>query len=541
MPLSRRAKISLIPFVLVIGGSYLFWPLEDKEKYQINWDQDKWDFKKNYLAQLKPTDTASRPNIIIMMADDLGKGEVSLYGDSNVPTPNIDAIGLEGVTFTEGYVTSPICSPSRAGLLTGRYQQRFGFEVQPHDRYPHNMMEFLGFKYLVKTDGWNLPDLEEISYPSQEEIDKQGLPPSEITLGELLNPMGYNTAMIGKWHLGYGDHALPHKRGFDYAFGFYEAFSWYFNDVEAPDVRSHHHDLFIDPYIWGKERTGTAAITRNGIEVIEEEYLTDKIAKEAVQFIEQNKEDPFMLYVPFNAPHTPFQVTKKYYDRFPQIEDENRRIYYAMISALDDAVGEIMMKVKETGLEENTLIFFLSDNGGATYTQATTNYPLKGGKMSDFEGGLNVPFVMKWKGQIPKGQTYDRPVSSMDVFGTAAEVTGVQLPEDRIFDGVNLLPFVKGDIKTDPHEAIFWRAEYNKIIRKGDWKLIMNDLSGYELLYNLKVDKNEHQNVIVDNPDVVKELKKDYSTWNSTLKEPLWPMIMDYEYTIDGETYTFSN
>ncbi len=170
-----------------------------------------------------------------------------------------------------------------------------------------------------------------------------------------------------------------------------------------------------------------------------------------------------------------------------------------------------MDKVKEAGLEENTLTFFLSDNGEATYTQATTNYPFKGGKMSDFEGGLNVPFVMKWKDQIPEGQTYNRPVSSIDVFDTTAAVTGVQLPNDRTFDGVNLLPFVNGEIKTDPHEAIFWRTEYNKIIRKGDWRLIMNDLSGYELLYNLKLDKNERHNVIIHNPDVVEELKDHYS------------------------------
>ncbi len=541
MKLNRTTKISLIPLILFTGGSYLFWPLSDDEKFAIVWDSKKLDYKEQYLSQLSPNDSLKRPNIIIMMADDLGKGEVSLYGHSNVPTPNIDSIGLKGVKFTEGYVTSPICSPSRAGLLTGRYQQRFGFEVQPHDRYPRNMMEFLGFKYLVKTDGWNLPDLEEISYPAEEDIDKQGIPPSEITLGELLQPLGYETAMIGKWHLGYGDHAVPHKRGFDYAFGFYEAFSWYFNDVEAPNVRSHHHDLFIDPYIWGKERTGTSAIIKNGEEVVVEEYLTDRIATEAVQFIDQNKENPFMLYVPFNAPHTPFQVTKKYYDRFPQVEDENKRIYYAMISALDDAVGTITTKIREAGLEENTMIFFLSDNGGAVYTQATTNAPLKGGKMSDFEGGLNVPFVMKWKGKVPEGITYDEPISSLDIFGTVAGTLGIKLPEDRVFDGVNLLPFVNEEIKSDPHEAIFWRAEYNKIIRKGDWKLIINDLSGYELLYDLKSDKNEQHNVIESYPEAVKELKTTYSVWNDTLEDPLWPMIMDYQYVIDGEVYTFSN
>ena len=248
-----------------------------------------------------------------------------------------------------------------------------------------------------------------------------------------------------------------------------------------------------------------------------------------------------MLYVPFNAPHTPFQVTKKYYDRFPRVEDENKRVYYAMISAMDDAVGAITGKIKEEGLEENTLIFFLSDNGGATYTRATTNHPLKGGKMSDFEGGLNIPYLAQWTGKIPEGITYRRPVSSLDIFITSAEMAGVNLPEDRTYDGVNLLPYLTGEVQNDPHEAVFWRAEYNKIIRKGDWKLIMNELSGYELLYNLEDDKTEKQNVASQYPEIVSDLKNDFSAWDRTLGRPLWPRIMDYEYTIDGETYTFSN
>ena len=541
MKFSKRTKISLIPLVIIGAGSYLFWPLDDEEKYRIEWDEEKMLYKQEFLKESKSVDSIKRPNIVIMMADDLGKGEVSIYGHSAVPTPNIDSIGLEGATLSEGYITSPICSPSRAGLLTGRYQQRFGFEVQPHDRYPRNMMEFLGFKYIIDTDGWNLPDLEEISYPSQSEIDKQGLPPSEITLGELLQSVGYKTALIGKWHLGYADHAVPHKRGFGYAYGFYEAFSWYVNDVEDPNVISHHHDLFIDPYIWGKERTGTAAITRNGEVIVEEAYLTDKIAEESVQFIEKNKEHPFLLYVPFNAPHTPFQVTRKYYDRFPEVTDENKRIYYAMISAMDDAVGRIVGKVKDEGLEENTIFFFLSDNGGATYTKATTNHPLKGGKMSDFEGGLNIPYLVKWKGMIPEGVKYDQPVSSLDVFGTAASIAQASLPDDRTYDGVNLVPFLAGENTNAPHDAIFWRAEYNKIIRKGRWKLIINELSGYELLYDLTDDKEEQVNLAGSKPDIVKQLKSDLNNWDKTLAEPLWPRIMDYEYTIDGETYTFSN
>ena len=541
MKLNRTTKISLIPLFVAAIGSYLFWPLVEEEKYRIKWDEELIESKDQYLQSLKSNDSIRRPNVIVMMADDLGKAEVSAYGNSRVPTPNIDAIGANGVIFKEGYVTSAICSPSRAGLLTGRYQQRFGYEVQPHDRYPRNMLEFYGFKYFVDTDGWNLPDLETISYPAQEDIDKQGLPPSEITLAELLQAIGYKTAMVGKWHLGYGDHALPHNRGFEHAFGFYEAFSWYFNDVEQPDVVSHHHDLFIDPYIWGKERTGTSAITLNGEEVIVEEYLTDRIARESVEFIDKNAESPFFLYIPFNAPHTPFQVSKKYYDRFPDIEDVNKRVYYGMISAMDDAVGSIIGKLRDEQLEENTIIFFLSDNGGATYTQATTNAPLKGGKMSDFEGGLNIPFLAQWKGTIPEGQTYDEPISSLDIFATAVGQAGIQLPTDRTYDGIDLVPYLTQEKEGTPHEALFWRAEYNKIIRKGEWKLIMNDLDDYELLYNLSSDKNETTNVVEQFPDVVSELKGDFEAWDTTLAKPLWPRIMDYDYVINGENYSYSN
>ena len=537
----NRIAVSIIPAIMITGGSYLFWPLEDDEKYNIRWDQDKLAYKESFLNQIRVDEGVDRPNIIIIMADDLGKSEVSIYGNSNVPTPHIDSIALEGVNFTEGYITSPICSPSRAGLITGRYQQRFGYEVQPHDRYPRNMLEFLGFKYFVDTDGWNLPDLDEISYPDQVNIDRQGLPPSEITIGELFQAYGYKTAMIGKWHLGYGEHAQPHKRGFDYTFGFYEAYSWYVNDMGNDEVIGHHHDLFIDPYIWGKERTGTAAITRNGQVIEDEGYLTDRIAEESVSFIEEYKDQPFLLYVPFNAPHTPFQVTRKYYDRFPGIADHNKRVYYAMISALDDAVGMITQKIKEEKLEENTLIFFLSDNGGATYTQATTNHPLKGGKMSDFEGGLNIPLMMKWQGHIEGGTVYSKPISSLDIFSTACAAAGIITPKDRLYDGVDLIPFVNGQVGDEPHKAIFWRAEYNKIMRKGKWKLIMNDLSGYQLLYNLESDKIESKNLSSQYPEIVSELKADFNNWSSTLAQPLWPRIMDYEYTIDGEVYTFSN
>ncbi|MEM7550149.1 MAG: sulfatase-like hydrolase/transferase [Bacteroidota bacterium] len=529
---------SLIPFLGILGA-YLFWPLTS-DRFEITFDQKKIEGKEEYLSRkVSSTDTTRPPNIVIIMADDLGKAEVSIYGQDLVQTPNIDAIARNGVLFTEGYITSPICSPSRAGLITGRYQQRFGYELQPHDRYPKNMAEYLGFKYFVDTDNWVLAD-EEVIYPKLEDILKQGLPPSEITMAELLKKRNYKTGIIGKWHLGFSEFSFPLQRGFDYFYGFYEAFSLYAYEDDPNIVNHHHEDLFTDKYIWGPGRTGNCAIYRNEEVVEEKEYITKKFAKEAVQFIEDNKEDPFLLYLPFNAPHTPFQATKEDYEAFSHIEDKNKRVYYAMIKALDDAVGKITSKIKSSGLEENTLIVFLSDNGGATYTEATDNQPLKGGKVTNFEGGINIPFMMQWKGNIPEGMVYRKPVISLDLFRTASELAGVPMPSDRAIDGVNLVPYINGEKSDEPHEALYWKAGYNHAIRKGDWKLILNDKDQRTVLYNLLSDKNETTNVASSNPDVVEELKSDLRSWEKDLENPAWPRIMDWQFKTGNEVHHFA-
>ncbi len=531
-------RSTLIPLV-VIGLPYLFWPLTSNE-FSITWDEQKIAEKQDFLSSIAQVDNTSRPNIVIIMADDLGKAEVSAYGQDRVPTPHIDAIARQGVLFNEAYITSPICSPSRAGLITGRYQQRFGYELQPHDRYPKNRLEFLAFKYFIDTDNWVVAD-EYIAYPELEDILKQGLPPSEITLGELFQANGYQTGVIGKWHLGLSEFSYPLKRGFNYHYGFYEAFSLYAYE-DDPNVVNHHHDwLFTDKYIWGPGRTGNCAIYRNDEVVVEREYITKKFAKEAVAFIDQYKDEPFLLYLPFNAPHTPFQALKEDYDAFAHVEDENKRVYYAMIKSLDDAVGRIMNKLEEENLLENTLIFFLSDNGGASYTLATDNHPLKGGKVTNFEGGINIPFMMQWKGKILPGQTFDQPVSSMDIFATAAAVSGSKLPDDRPIDGINLLPYVAGEQKEGiPHEALFWRSGYNYAIRKGDWKLILNKKDGKHRLYNLRQDKEERDNVYHENPNVVNDLLFALDEWSASLIDPRWPRIMDWQYQDGDEVIHFA-
>jgi arylsulfatase A-like enzyme len=370
-------------------------------------------------------------------------------------------------------------------------------------------------------------------------MKKQGLPPSEITLGELLGNYGYSTGITGKWHLGFEEEFIPNNRGFDYQYGFYEAFSL-FSPVDDPDVVHHRHDYFASKHIWKQERTGTSAIRRNHQVIEEPEYLTFRIAEEANAFMRRNREEPFFLYVPFSAPHTPFQAPRDYVDLFEHVEDVNKRVYYAMIKALDDAVGSILGTLEELGLEENTLILFASDNGGATYTGATENAPLKGGKFSNFEGGINVPATARWPGVIPEGSVFTPPVSLLDFFTTAARTAGAPLPEDRVYDGVDLIPYLTGKAEGPPHEALYWRAAYNKAVRTGRWKLIIDEKADRTFLYDMETDKIERQNLAAERPEVTAELKEMLTAWESELMEPLWPRVMDFRFDIDGEIYDFA-
>ena len=255
----------------------------------------------------------------------------------------------------------------------------------------------------------------------------------------------------------------------------------------------------------------------------------------------ENQNEPFFIYVPFSAPHTPFQATKQYYDKYKHVKSPEKRIYYAMIHALDDAVGTIMNKLKQLKLEENTLVFLLSDNGGATYTGAADNSPLKGGKFTNFEGGINVPFIMQWKGTIPAGMIYEKPVSALDIFKTTTTIANVQIPDDRDFDGVNLMPYLLDSNYFDkvPHETLFWRSEYHKAIRKGKWKLIRDDFANRTVLYNVKTDKYEINDLSDENPHIVEDLNKAFYNWEKKLIRSNWPRVMDYQIQDGNLVYYF--
>jgi arylsulfatase A-like enzyme len=414
------------------------------------------------LAHAQGTKKAKKPNIVIILADDMGYADVGFHGCKDIPTPHIDSLAKNGVRFTNGYVSGPYCSPTRAGLLTGRYQNRFGHEFNPAG-------------------------------------GKQGMPVDQVTMAQRLRVLGYITALIGKWHLGTDAKMLPTDRGFQEYFGFLGG---------------------AHPYFPGKGKD----IFRGTKPIDEKEYLTDAIAREAVDFIDRQKEDPFFLYLAFNAVHTPMQATDKYLNRFPKIEDKQRKTYAAMLSAMDDAVGRVLAKLREKGMEEDTLIFFFSDNGGPTM-QGTTingsiNFPLRGSKRQLLEGGVRVPFILQWKGRLPAG-VYDHPIIALDILPTSIAAAGSEPKADWKLDGVNLLPFIEGKNKAAPHEMLFWRFGDQMAVRKGDWKLVRYDGTGQHL-YNLKTDIGESKDLIADNAEVVRGMQAAWNEWDKGNIAPLW-------------------
>src|SRR5437016_1605864 len=341
-------------------------------------------FVSSALAQTAP------PNIVVILADDLGYGDVGFNGCPDIPTPNIDSIAANGALCTNGYATHPHCSPSRAGIITGRYQHRFGYEWGPDPRIINTAL---------------------------------GLPMTELTLPQLLRPAGYVSGAIGKWHLGVQLNHFPTERGFDEFYGFLDAASPYYH----------------------------AALYRDETPVIETEYLTDAFTREGVDFINRHATQPFFLYLAYNAVHSPYDVPPdNYMQRVGYITDRARQVYAAMTVALDDGVGQVLQTLQANNILDNTLIFFLSDNGAPSDAAPSSggvsnNYPLRGYKMNVLEGGIRVPFAVQWTGRLPANVVYDDLVSSLDIVATAAAVSGISLPTDRVYDGLNIVPYLAGD------------------------------------------------------------------------------------------------
>ena len=436
-----------------------------------------------------PAHAADRPpNLIIILTDDQGWWDVGFNGCTDIPTPNLDRIAKEGVRFTDGYVSYSVCGPSRAGLITGRYQDRFGSSRNP------------------TVD------------PS---VPNNGVPRSEKMISELLKPKGYATMAVGKWHLGTHTGLQPQDRGFDEFYGFLTGGHDYFPENLTLE------DLSEVKKEWQWYRT---KLLHNGKRVATDEYLTDELSHMAVDFVERKKDQPFFLYLAYNAPHTPMQATQKYLDRFPTIENERRRTYAAMVSAVDDGVGRLLDKLDEHNLAKDTLVVFLSDNGGAT-NNASRNKPFSGAKGSLYEGGLRVPFAMRWPGTIPAGIDYENPVISLDIAATIVAQAGAEIPADKPLDGVNLIPYLRGEAKGAPHEALFWRMydKDDRALRLGSHKLLIEKDKPRQL-FSLSDDMKETNNLAEQSPDELKRLIEMYEKWEAQMLPPAYPGLGSWKF-----------
>jgi arylsulfatase A-like enzyme len=465
------------------------------------------------------------PNVILIVADDLGYNDISYNGNTLIETKNIDQIAKNGINFSRAYATASVCAPSRAAFLTGNYQQRYGFEFLP-DLFNYSprvrKADFKRFGHQDNFKKW---------YENDTPINKRGLNPFVNTIGDYLKKMGYQTSVIGKWHMGTHSKFNATNFGFDFHYGISGAGSLYAPINQDNIIESRHTWDFADFIIWQATNYHTL---ENGKKTIPKnsEYLTDVFTKRAVDYIKVNKNKPFFLHLSHMAPHGPFQAQKKYYDQFSHIKDHNKRVYYAMIKNLDDSIGEIKKALNDEGIAENTLIIFTSDNGGATYTRATDNSPFIGGKMSNFEGGTTVPMIIEWTNKIKPQGNYSNMVSLLDIVPTILDA--VKSPSlSNTFDGVSLLPYIKSKDKK-PHKELFWKTGYVKSIISDNFKLHINEKENFRTLINLENDPSEKFNLISKYPEKAKKLTESWEQWNNTLKEPIWKSNADVSIPISN-------
>ena len=445
---------------------------------------------------------AEKPNIVVIIADDLGYGETGMMGNREIPTPHIDSLAASGIRCTAGYVTSSYCSPSRAGIMTGRFQSRFGYNQNP-----------TGKKNL---------------------LESAGLPETEKTFVSMLSDAGYATALTGKWHLGTTQSKRPTARGFDHFYGFLHEGHYYVPGPPFENVWTMVRDTSIEK---GKrERTGKLIrgnyapisepaydadnpIHRQTETLDEFDYLTDAITDEAVTFIDDHHDSPFCLVVSYNAVHSPMQAKKEDVQQLRRIHDVQRRIFAGMLVALDRGVGRVTESISRHAITRNTLVVFVSDNGGPTEELTSSNAPLRGGKGSLYEGGVRVPMIWSMPGTLPKGVTEDRPVLSLDIAATACELASIAVPKN--FDGRSILSWIDGAGGESPHETIYWRMPNGKMaLRSGNWKIVQPKRNASIELYHLVGDPSESRNLASDEPAKLGELIRRWKAMDSQMEEP---------------------
>ncbi len=532
----RRWALGIMALVVLLGTA--FWAVGGRTglmllsvKHFIRQDYKPGPEVQWAVAPEATTDGAKRPNIILIVADDLGFNDITAHGggvaQGTVPTPHIDSLAQGGVDFLAGYSGNATCAPSRAAMMTGRYPTRFGFEFTPTPK------QFM--KVITSNPGPEVAN-KPVYHPEREAdlipYEDMGLPTSEVTLARALQQSGYRTLHLGKWHLGDSPKFRPYAHGFDESLSLLHGASMFLPEASPQVVNAKQDFDLIDKFLWAAHPWG---IRFNAGEVFQPpRYMTDYLTDEAIKAIDANKKQPFFMYLAYNAPHTPLQSTREDYDALPHITDHTTRVYAAMIRSLDRNIGRVLTHLKKSGLDENTLIVFTSDNGGAHYIGVPElNKPYRGWKATFYEGGVRVPFFMKWPQGLPRQVSYQQPISHLDIFSTALAAAQAKPPEGKVLDGVNLLPFLKGDASKTPHQQIFFRTDTYLAMRQGDWKLQVMERPKMDVLYNLSKDPGERNNLAQQEPERLQQMKRDLLAINAQQIKPMWPSLGEGSIRLD--------
>ncbi len=480
------------------------------------------------------TRTSSKPNIIVVLVDDLGFNQISSYGggmsNGNFKTPNIDKLASDGVLCTNGYSSSPVCSPSRASLLTGRFATKFGYEFTPTTSSMMKAISLFSKKNEVVDGVYHKDRSENII-----DIEQMGLPQSEKTIAEMLKPEGYHNIHIGKWHLGHANDFLPRKHGFDESLRMDQGSLFLPEDDENVINAKLEFDP-IDKVLWGN--LPYAVNFNEGPRIKPDGHLTDYLTNEAVKVIEKNKNRPFFLYLAYWAVHSPLQAKKEDYEKLSFIENHDERVLASMVMTVDRGVGKIRDVLKKNNIDDNTIIIFTSDNGAPGYIGLPDlNKPYRGWKLTHFEGGVHVPFIVSYPNKIPKGTTYNGRVSNLDILSTVASVAGVDMNrndlKDIAFDGANIIPYLSGENEGEPERILFNKSgNYSFIIKEG-WKLQVDLVQNKKWLYNLNEDPTEQINLFKSDLEKLNELELILSNKLSEQVKPIWPSLLDWPIFID--------
>ena len=529
-------KVSYFFLTILISGFLLWefkvniiiWALPTVVNF-INPVQDniptKWP--EGPLERLDQND--SRPNIILILADDMGYNDISLHNggaaDGTLETPHIDSLAKNGVWFNKGYAANATCAPSRASIMTGRYATRFGFEFTPVPDLGQLVVRWLA----EEDDGKLRARIDNEIARNLPSFMDQGMPSDQITIAEILKTQGYYTAHIGKWHLGHSSGMSPLDQGFDDSLSLAGA---YYLPEDHPDVVNAKFETSIDKMVWSGGQY--AARFNDSNYFTPDKYVTDYYTDEAIKVIEKNKNRPFFLYLSHWAIHNPLQAIRSDVEQMSHMSGHNLKVYSGMIRALDRSVGEIIRTLKELNIYGRTLIFFTSDNGGANYIELEDiNKPFRGWKISFFEGGIRVPFILSWPDQIDPGLKFDKPVHHFDIFSTIASAANVQIPMDRKIDGVDLMPYIKGEKIANPHQTLFWRSGNHQAVLHENWKYLISKKEGTKWLFDTDLDPLERNNLININPEKTSQIENLLAMFNSEQANPLYPSSTELPVLID--------